>query len=758
MTFLKYKRAWIIPLAIAFVVGMAGLWSRTRVGTELNDKLEQEILTILNANATALEIWLGDQTRMAKALADDHEVYETMVTILSHPVLKSREEPVRQKDRGFLLPAQLEFNRLTSNKALALSFPSAILVNSSGIIVGDSGPQGRLLGKKVFDDHWHQFDKIFDSGKSVFITPFKMSEIVDPTKRSGSNRPEILNGKGENIQPRKPGPAFKRTRNQRINPNRARRQIFGKSLMQVAVPVKDKSNNIVGALSVIIDADKEFSRILSVARTGETGETIAFDASGLMLSTSRFDKDLKSTGLLDNDKNGSALNMELRDPGRLIKTEADLPEDINSQPLTFLADQALTTRGQGVEIDAFRDYRGKHVVGGWKWMPRLGLGLVSKIDENEANRPLHVLTLVFIALFLLLILFAMGMVTFSYLNISLYKKFDLAQLQAKQLGQYSLENKIGEGGMGVVYKARHALLRRETAIKLLSPDIADGEAIARFEREVKMTCRLTHPNTIQVYDYGHTPDGIFYYAMEYLEGMNLQQMVARYGAQADAHVIYILSAICESLNEAHMSGLIHRDIKPANIFLCERGGMAEVVKVLDFGLVKEFSDGMNIQIQAGPAKNYTGTPNFMSPESVVDSEEVDHLSDIYAVGAIGHYLLTGDHLFPDAHSVQDIFHAQLNEQPLTPSQRLGWAVCPQLEEAIMACLHKDHTLRPQSAIDLWNLLAQCQEAGVWDYHKRLEWWNGVFAEAEEVEVHDGQESDAFAEALKIDVTERFSKS
>ena len=756
MTFLKYKKAWIIPLVIAFVVGMVGLWSRTRVGTELNNNLEQEIKTILNANATALEIWLGDQTRMAKALADDNEVYETMIAILSDPVLSKRDEALRGNNRKYLMPSQLEFNRLTSNKALALSIPSAILVNPSGVIVGDSGSQGRLVGRKVFDDHWHQFDKLFDSGKSVFITPFKMHEIVDPKKREKVNRPGILNRKYSNTQPQKMSSSSLRSRSQKINPSKVNRQFFEKSLIQVAVPVKDEANDIVGALSIIIDADKEFSRILSVARTGETGETIAFDASGLMLSTSRFDEDLKSKGILPSGKSGSALNLELRDPGRLVKAKKDLPEDMHRQPLTFLAEQALTTRGQGVEIDSFRDYRGENVVGGWKWMPRLGLGLASKIDANEANRPLHVLTFVFIALFLLLILFAIGMVTFSYLNISLYKKFDLAQLQAKQLGQYSLENKIGEGGMGVVYKARHALLRRETAIKLLSPEFADAEAIARFEKEVKMTCRLTHPNTIQVYDYGHTPEGIFYYAMEYLEGMNLQQLAAKLGPQPDAHVIYILSAICESLNEAHTSGLIHRDIKPANIFLCERGGMAEVVKVLDFGLVKEFSDGLDIQIQDGPAKNYSGTPNFMSPESVVDSEEVDHLSDIYAVGAIGHYLLTGDHLYPQAKSVEDIFQAQLHEQPLSPSQRLGRAVCPQLETTIMACLNKDHALRPQSAIDLWNLLAQCREVGVWDYHQRLAWWNEIHSNESRSEFVGAENQNDLSESLKIDITQRLS--
>jgi eukaryotic-like serine/threonine-protein kinase len=210
------------------------------------------------------------------------------------------------------------------------------------------------------------------------------------------------------------------------------------------------------------------------------------------------------------------------------------------------------------------------------------------------------------------------------------RRLSEAELKLKQLGQYTLEEKIGEGGMGVVYRARHALLRRDTAVKLLLPDRADPASIARFEKEVRLTCQLTHPNTIQVYDYGHTPDGIFYYAMEFLRGLNLHDLIARYGPQPEGRVIHILAQVCDSLAEAHALGLIHRDIKPGNILF----NANNTPKVVDFGLSLTFetTDHFNGEIW--------GTPYYVAPEKLERLTE-DFRSDLYSLGATLFHAISG---------------------------------------------------------------------------------------------------------------------
>jgi len=365
-----------------------------------------------------------------------------------------------------------------------------------------------------------------------------------------------------------------------------------------------------------------------------------------------------------------------------------------------------------------RDYRGVPVIGAWRWLPQLGIGVVTQVDANEANRPLRVLQFIFVALFLMLVLCAVVLFVFSYANLTWRRRLTEAELKLRQLGQYTLGEKIGEGGMGVVYRARHALMRRDTAVKLLMPDRANAAAIERFEREVCLTCQLTHPNTIQVYDYGRTPDGIFYYAMELLSGLNLHDLISRFGPQPEGRVISILTQVCESLAEAHARGLVHRDIKPSNIFLCDRGGVLDWVKVLDFGLVREYRKPSGT---AGDEHEFAGTPSFMPPEAIKNSAATDPRSDLYAVGAIGYYLLTGQHVFEDE-DVSELQKKQLAASPAPPSWRTKNGISPQLERTILRCLERDPEKRPQSALELRDLFLASPKASAYTSEDRAAWW------------------------------------
>jgi serine/threonine-protein kinase len=289
---------------------------------------------------------------------------------------------------------------------------------------------------------------------------------------------------------------------------------------------------------------------------------------------------------------------------------------------------------------------------------------------------------------------------------------------AQKLGQYTLVSKIGEGGMGVVYRARHAMMQRPTAIKLLSGSGSSELQLARFEREVQLTAKLTHPNTITIFDYGRTPDGIFYYVMELLDGASLQAIIEHDGPQPAERVVSILLQISGALEEAHTIGLIHRDIKPANVLLCSQGGRPDVAKLLDFGLVKHVTaEGVSDATVEG---TISGTPHYMAPEQITAPESMDRRSDLYALGALGYYALTGCHI-SERKTAVEIFADHLHTKPIAPSKMTEIPVPPALDAVILGCLEKDPNDRPGSAAELAERLRAC-DVGEWSVGRARTWW------------------------------------
>jgi len=298
--------------------------------------------------------------------------------------------------------------------------------------------------------------------------------------------------------------------------------------------------------------------------------------------------------------------------------------------------------------------------------------------------------------------------------------------EAQKLGQYTLGAKIGEGGMGAVYRASHAMMKRDVAIKLLPADRAGKDGLVRFEREVQLTSRLNSPNTIAIYDYGRTPQGVFYYVMEYIDGFSLEDLVARFGPLPPGRVIHLAKQICAALAEAHSIGLIHRDIKPANIALCERAGVYDVVKVLDFGLVKE----LGTDSASTTTASLTGTPLYLSPEAITAPDKVDGRSDLYAVGGVAFWLLTGTHVF-EGNTVVEVCSHHLHTKPETASARLGQVVPADLEAVIARCLEKDPAKRFADAEALAHALDACDSVDDWSDALATAWWKVNRAEADE---------------------------
>jgi serine/threonine-protein kinase len=291
--------------------------------------------------------------------------------------------------------------------------------------------------------------------------------------------------------------------------------------------------------------------------------------------------------------------------------------------------------------------------------------------------------------------------------------------EAKQLGQYRLKRLLGAGGMGEVHLAEHQLMKRPVAIKLIKPSkAADPQALARFEREVRATAKLTHWNTIEIFDYGHTDDGTFYYVMEYLPGKSLADLVSEHGPLAPARVVWLIEQICQALGEAHSLGLIHRDIKPGNIFAAERGGVYDVAKLLDFGLAKPMMSTGDVNLtQEG---SITGSPLFMAPEQAAGDGEPDARSDIYALGAVAYYLLTGHPPFEGDNPVK-VLLAHARQQVVPPSQ-LQPGIPPDLESVVLKCLEKNPADRFADTTALADALTESQLHGHWTRADALRWW------------------------------------
>jgi len=304
--------------------------------------------------------------------------------------------------------------------------------------------------------------------------------------------------------------------------------------------------------------------------------------------------------------------------------------------------------------------------------------------------------------------------------------------QVERVGPYTLVGRLGGGAMGVVYEARHALLRRPTAIKLLAPGVAGERALARFEREVQLTAALTHPSTIAIYDYGRTDKGVFYYAMELIRGFNLHQLVTIEGPLPPGRVVHLLTQVCGALAEAHAAGLIHRDVKPANLMVAVVGGIPDFVKVLDFGLVKDLG-AAPLAAPGGPAEaasapaavsqdgSLLGTPLFLAPEGVTNPSAVDTRLDIYAVGCVAYFLLSGEMPFVGATAIE-IYARQRRGPPPPLSGRPGLSVPRDLEELIFECLAFSPEKRPAAVRDVARRLSASAEVRPWTEAMALSWW------------------------------------
>ncbi|WP_235908352.1 serine/threonine protein kinase [Roseiconus nitratireducens] len=666
------RQLWVWPIIAVLLLSAIGIGTRIAIERTMRANLASGLKTILDLETEMLETWFRDQEQIAETESKDLEIREHI-----YALLRNQADPT---DASSVTDPETLRRQLSASLAPTISSHDYIgyfLADKTGTIVAAS--ESSLLGRKDVPAYAEFLHRVFE-GQTTVSVPFP--SVVPLKTPLGELR-------------------------------------AGQPTMYVATPILDENFQVVAALALQIRPDQEFTRIMQLGRVGESGETYAFNADGMMVSNSRFDDDLILLGLIADEPDArSLLRLQVRDPGGDI-TEGYRPTRRRSElPLTKMAASAIAGE-QDLDLDGYNDYRGVPVVGAWTWLDKYRLGVATEVDVAQAYRPLMILQRTFWGLYLLLGIAAVAIFVFTIIVARLQREARRAAIEAKQLGQYTLQEKIGAGAMGEVYRAYHSMLRRPTAVKMLNLDLMNETSIGRFEREVQITCKLNNPHTIAIYDYGRTPEGVFYYAMEYLDGINLQTLVERYGPQPEARVIHILDQICASLYEAHSSGLVHRDVKPANIMINHRGGEPDIIKVLDFGLVKAVDE--NHPSDKSGAGSLTGTPLYMSPEAFQTPNAVDGRSDLYAVGAVGYFLLTGQPVF-SASNIGELCNLHTTATPEAPSKRVPGSVSPELENALLSCLEKTLAQRPQTARDLADLLQRSPEAGNWSVRDADAWW------------------------------------
>jgi serine/threonine-protein kinase len=663
--------------AIALVTVVAlivlGAWVHHGIKSSLKQMRAAEMRTVLDAEAQALRLWIENRKTHVEQWSQDPRVRQHVARLAA--LARERNASAEQL---WSAPARLALAQTLEPVLKGAGAVGFNVVDTGGHIIATQRREstGRRISPGSFLAHLYEVFK----GRTQFVRPHLEKDRIEGADTGAPVRP----------------------------------------LVWFEAPVTGEGGRVIAALGFSYPADGEFAGILGVALPGATGEVYAFDDNGVMLSDSRFVAALRAAGVVPPDA-GAILRVQVRDPGGDV-TAGHRPDlEWGALPLTRLAAVAIAARGkadaaerQGAIPEPYRNYRGVEVVGAWRWLADYDLAVAIEIGAEEAYAPLGYVNSAFV-LILSLIAAALAAVLWSAVNTWRLRREAGTDTV---IGQYQLEREIGEGGMATVFLARHALLKRPVALKMLKRHLASDEIVARFEREVQLASQLTHPNTIEIYDYGRTRDGAFYYVMEYLEGETLDRLAGPGHPMRPGRAVHVLKQACAALREAHSRGLIHRDIKPHNIMLCERGGERDVVKILDFGLVKDVHRQQSRDITQ--FQRMVGTPLYMSPERMRNPGDADVRADIYSVGAVGFYLLTGEDLF-EARGEHDLTYHILHTPARRPSELVA-GVPRRLDDLVTRCLAKDRTERPHDIVVVLALLEALAVELPWTERDAAQWW------------------------------------
>jgi len=654
----------------ALLIGL-GIWSYSGVRSSLAEARGASLEALLGAVVKGLDVWVGEHMTEASRVAADPDVMARAARLVTE-----RRDPAKGIGR-----CTEEAEQLSARVASSLVTKDVVafrIVDRSGLVLSSKDPL--RCGQRLRAPPFRQRLDLALDGAPQFVRPYPETE---------------LSVRGPGGQPR--------------------------PVAWFIVPIRTSSGAPDVVLAMGVETDRDLDTIFSTARPGAAAEVYAFGEDGLLLTSSRHAEELIAAGVLsENNSGGGAFRVQVRDPGGDLARGHSPKLEPAARPLTVAAaiaraarDKTVWIERRGVVLEPYRGYRGVEVIGAWSWLVAYDVGVIAEISAAEAFAPLRYLS---ISLSIIGGITALSLVA-AFMSAFLLSRLSRQLGRAQRLGAYTLERKISEGGMATIHLARHALLKRPTAIKILKKHVATDEFIHRFEREVQLASQLLHPNTVEIYDFGRTADGEPYYVMEYLDGVTLADLVRDTGRVPPGRAIHVLRQVAAALREAHMRGLVHRDVKPENVMLCRRGE-DDVVKLLDFGLVKNLEGAETRDLTR--QLSIIGTPVYMAPERLLKPSDVDVRSDIYALGAVGYFLLTGRPIFEGDDTL-----AISNQVLHAPAPRVSarTEVPDGLDALIAACLEKDRARRPQTAQAVVDALDRLASRQSWTQSDASAWWN-----------------------------------
>jgi len=668
----------LIVLALCAIVAGAAYWMHRAVEQSLRDLRAQGLPALLEAKTKSLEVFIAERRADAERWARDSQVTALTLDLAR----RNPQTPAAELCRS---PDGVAWRELFTNIVRDDGVAAVNAVNRNGRIIASTLPE--LCGLQAQPRTGAPALAQVFAGRTQFIRPFSTDTQLVAAQPFRNARP----------------------------------------LAWVETPVRDASGTVVAALGFATYVDRDFDSILSTARPGETGEAYAFDETGTLLSDVRDVRGLRDAGLLPDGSSRTAFVLKLRDPGTELGVGNAPTGAVVEWPLTrpvalALAASAAPGSGvpmRGVQLDPYRNYRGAEVIGAWRWLPNERMGVVAEVGLDEAYAPLRYVRHALAGVLALLVLTA-GWAMWSTLTLSRLMREPAA---GRKIGAYRLERELAQGGSATVHLARHALLKRPTAVKILKRHMATDEISARFEREVRMVSELRHPNTIEIYDYGHTPDGLLFYAMEYVDGLTLEALIALEGALPLERMRHIILQVCAALTEVHAKGMIHRDIKPDNVMVCERGGEFDFVKLLDFGIVKRIEVAANADVRENRVLTrqvrLLGTPAYMAPERIGQPSGVDARADIYGVGALVFFLVAGRPPFVGTDEAELL--REVIATPVPPLSTMVPGTPALLDDLVARCLAKSPRDRPGSVRDVAAVLEGLR-LPPWTREDARQWW------------------------------------